>query len=74
MLCLFISSGVKLLLNLVLLASIFTPSVVLAQEQTLKIVYPPTKHKTSADRIFFIGTAPQTGQVLIMVNQLFAAS
>jgi N-acetylmuramoyl-L-alanine amidase len=65
MLCLFISSGVKLLLNLVLLASIFTPSVVLAQEQTLKIVYPPTKHKTSADRIFFIGTAPQTGQVLI---------
>jgi N-acetylmuramoyl-L-alanine amidase len=65
MLCSFIFSGVKLLLKLVLFGSIFTPSVALAQEQTLKVVYPPTKHKTSADRVFFIGTAPQTGQVLI---------
>ncbi|MEA5573928.1 N-acetylmuramoyl-L-alanine amidase [Calothrix sp. UHCC 0171] len=55
----------KPLLGLILLGSILTPSVVLAQKQTLKVVYPSSKHTTSADRIFFIGTAPPTGQVSI---------
>ncbi|MBF2063309.1 MAG: N-acetylmuramoyl-L-alanine amidase [Calothrix sp. C42_A2020_038] len=55
----------KLVLGLLLLGSILTPSLVLATEQSLKVVYPRTNHKTSADRIFFIGTAPPTGQVFI---------
>ena len=29
------------------------------------MVYPPTNHKTTSDKIFFIGTGPLTGQVLI---------
>ncbi len=55
----------KTLLGLVLLASIATPNLAWAQEQPLKVVYPPTNHKTTSDKIFFIGTAPSTGQVLI---------
>ncbi len=56
---------VKPLLGLVLLASIATPNLAWAQEESLKVVYPPTNHKTTSDKIFFIGTAPTTGQVLI---------
>ena len=56
---------VKPLLGLVLLASIATPDLASAQEQALKVVYPPTNHKTTSDKIFFIGTAPETGQVFI---------
>ena len=56
---------VKPLIGLVLLASIATPNLAWAQEQSLKVVYPPTNHKTTSDKIFFIGTAPSTGQVLI---------
>lgn len=55
----------KPVFGFILLASIFTPSVVLATEQSLKVVYPSPNHKTSADRIFFIGTASPTGQVFI---------
>lgn len=55
----------KPLLGLVVLATLATPNLAWAQEQTLKVVYPPTNHKTTSDKIFFIGTAPPTGQVLI---------
>ncbi len=65
MLCSYLFSGVKPLLGLSLISSILTPYSVLALEQSLKVVYPRTNHKTSADRIFFIGTAPSTGQVFI---------
>jgi len=34
-------------------------------EQPLSIVYPPPDHKTTADRIFFIGTAPPSGDVVV---------
>ena len=34
-------------------------------EQPLSVVYPPANHKTTADRIFFIGTAPPSGEVLV---------
>ncbi|MDM9380824.1 N-acetylmuramoyl-L-alanine amidase [Chlorogloeopsis sp. ULAP01] len=54
------------LLGLVLLGSILSSTVVvLAQEQSLQVVYPPANYQTSSDKIFFIGTAPPTGQVLI---------
>jgi N-acetylmuramoyl-L-alanine amidase len=56
---------VKPVLGLFVISSILTPYSVLANEQSLKVVYPRTNHKTSADRIFFIGTAPPTGQVFI---------
>ncbi len=55
----------KPLLGLVVLASVATPNLAWAQEQPLKVVYPPTNHKTTSDKIFFIGTAPPTGQVSI---------
>ncbi|ARV58270.1 N-acetylmuramoyl-L-alanine amidase [Nostocales cyanobacterium HT-58-2] len=53
------------LFELVLLGFIVTPSVALAQEQSLKIVYPKTNYQTTAKKIFFIGTAPSSGQVFI---------
>ena len=34
-------------------------------EQTLKVVYPPPNHETTADRIFFIGTAPANTELTI---------
>ena len=34
-------------------------------EQPLSVVYPPPNHKTTADRIFFIGTAPPSGEVVV---------
>lgn len=57
--------GVRQVFGFVLPGSILFSSIVLAQETSLKIVYPPANHQTSADRVFFIGTAPPTGQVLI---------
>jgi N-acetylmuramoyl-L-alanine amidase len=34
------------------------------------VVYPPANHKTSTEKIFFIGTAPADGQVLINGRQI----
>jgi N-acetylmuramoyl-L-alanine amidase len=34
-------------------------------EQPLYISYPPANHQTTASRIFFIGTAPAAGDVLV---------
>ena len=34
-------------------------------EQPLSVVYPPPNHQTTADRIFFIGTAPPSGEVFV---------
>ncbi|KAB8330365.1 N-acetylmuramoyl-L-alanine amidase [Scytonema tolypothrichoides VB-61278] len=53
------------LLGLILLSSIVTPSIALAQEQSLKVVFPKTNYQTSAQKIFFLGTAPSSGEVLI---------
>nr|WP_217359233.1 N-acetylmuramoyl-L-alanine amidase [Anabaena sp. UHCC 0204] len=55
---------VKKLLGLAVFSFICTPSIALAQSSLL-VVYPPANHKTSTEKIFFIGTAPATGQVLI---------
>ena len=38
--------------------------------QPLFLAYPPANHKTTADRIFLIGTAPPTGQVSVNGNQI----
>ncbi|MFM8004500.1 MAG: N-acetylmuramoyl-L-alanine amidase, partial [Dolichospermum sp.] len=56
----------KKLLGLVLFNFLvtFTSWVALARESLL-VVFPPTNHQTSTEKIFFIGTAPSAGQVLI---------
>jgi N-acetylmuramoyl-L-alanine amidase len=54
----------KKLLGLVLFNFLVTSSVALAQEPLL-VVFPPTNYQTSTEKIFFIGTAPPKGQVLI---------
>jgi len=55
---------VKNLLGLVILGCILTSSVALA-EPSLLIVFPQTNYQTSAQKIFFLGTAPPDGQVSI---------
>ncbi|MEA5549906.1 N-acetylmuramoyl-L-alanine amidase [Anabaena cylindrica UHCC 0172] len=56
----------KKLLGLVSFSFILTSSLALAQPQpSLLVVYPPANHQTSTEKIFFIGTAPADGQVLI---------
>lgn len=63
---LFCDPAVKKTLISVILSCFITSSVALAQPNpALKVVYPPTNHQTSAEKIFFIGTAPPNGQVLI---------
>ncbi|RCJ24702.1 N-acetylmuramoyl-L-alanine amidase [Nostoc minutum NIES-26] len=54
----------KKLLGLVVLSCIATSSVALA-EPSLVVVFPQTNYQTSAEKIFFLGTAPTDGQVLI---------
>ncbi|MDZ8089062.1 MAG: N-acetylmuramoyl-L-alanine amidase [Nostoc sp. DedQUE12b] len=54
----------KNLLGLVILGCILTSSVALA-EPSLIVVFPQTNYQTSAQKIFFLGTAPPDGQVLI---------
>jgi N-acetylmuramoyl-L-alanine amidase len=53
----------KYLLGLALLGTVMASPA--WAEQPLSIVYPPPNHKTTADRIFFIGTAPPSGEVLV---------
>ncbi|MCC5614828.1 N-acetylmuramoyl-L-alanine amidase [Nostoc sp. CHAB 5836] len=54
----------KNLLGLVILGCILTSAVALA-EPSLIVVFPQTNYQTSAQKIFFLGTAPPDGQVLI---------
>ncbi|MEH1909191.1 N-acetylmuramoyl-L-alanine amidase [Nostoc sp.] len=54
----------KNLLGLVIFGCILTSSVALA-EPSLIVVFPQTNYQTSAEKIFFLGTAPPDGQVLI---------
>lgn len=54
----------KKLVGLVLLSLIVTSSVALA-DSSLVVVFPKTNYQTSAEKIFFLGTAPSDGQVLV---------
>ncbi len=60
----FCDTAVKKVLIPVILSCVVTSSVALSSSP-LKVVYPPTNHQTSAEKIFFIGTAPPNGQVLV---------
>jgi N-acetylmuramoyl-L-alanine amidase len=61
---------VKKLLGLVIFSSISTSSLVVAQQPSLLVVYPPANHQTSTEKIFFIGTAPTDAPVLINDRQI----
>ncbi|ALF52864.1 N-acetylmuramoyl-L-alanine amidase [Nostoc piscinale CENA21] len=54
----------KKFIALVLFGLIATSSVALA-DSSLIVVFPPPNHQTSTEKIFFLGTAPNNGQVLI---------
>ncbi|AFY35661.1 N-acetylmuramoyl-L-alanine amidase [Calothrix sp. PCC 7507] len=54
----------KRFLGLVILGCLVTSSVALA-ESSLVVVFPQKNYQTSAEKIFFLGTAPQDGQVFI---------
>ncbi|MCW5313923.1 N-acetylmuramoyl-L-alanine amidase [Nostoc sp. KVJ3] len=54
----------KKLLGLVILSCILASSIALA-EPSLIVVFPETNYQTSSEKIFFLGTAPPDGQVLI---------
>ena len=44
---------------------IVTLTAIAMATQSLFIAYPPPNHQTTSDRVFFLGTAPQNGDVLI---------
>ncbi|MBR8836284.1 MAG: N-acetylmuramoyl-L-alanine amidase [Stigonema ocellatum SAG 48.90 = DSM 106950] len=48
-----------------MLSFIVTSSAALAQDQSLKVIFPQTNYKTTSKKIFFLGTAPTSGEVLI---------
>jgi N-acetylmuramoyl-L-alanine amidase len=52
-------------LALVVFGIILAIASVAVAAQPLFVAYPPANHKTIADRIFLIGTAPPTGQVSV---------
>lgn len=52
--------AVALSVNLILMSK-----SIYAQENSLIVVYPPTNHQTTANSIFFIGSAPPQVEVLI---------
>ncbi|MEA5503835.1 N-acetylmuramoyl-L-alanine amidase [Halotia wernerae UHCC 0503] len=54
----------KKLLGLVISGYIVTSSVALA-ESSVVVVFPQTNHQTTAEKIFFLGSAPPNGQVFI---------
>lgn len=47
------------------LVTTFRLTKVAYAETSLNLVYPPPQHSTTATQIFFIGTAPSTGEVFI---------
>src|SRR4028118_2277254 len=57
-------------LGLVVFGMIVAIASVAVAAQPLFVAYPPANHKTTADRIFLIGTAPPPGQVSVNGNQI----
>jgi len=57
--------GQNILIGLVLVLLIGFYDSISAKSTSLMIVYPPDNHQTTASKIFFIGSAPPSGQVLL---------
>jgi N-acetylmuramoyl-L-alanine amidase len=56
---------VKKLLGLLVISGYVVTSSVALADPSFVVVYPPANHQTSAEKIYFRGTAPKDGQVLI---------
>ena len=57
--------GLAVLTNVLLVGTMIGTALSVKAESTLSIVYPPPKHETIAEKIFFIGTASPKEPVLI---------
>lgn len=57
--------GVAALTAVLLMNSMMGSSLSVKAESALSIIYPPPKHETIAEKIFFIGTASPKKAVLI---------
>lgn len=57
--------GLAVLTNVLLVGTTIGTALSVKAESTLSIVYPPPKHETIAEKIFFIGTASPEEPVLI---------
>jgi N-acetylmuramoyl-L-alanine amidase len=57
--------GLAALSNILLVGGMMTISLSAQAESRLSIVYPPPEHQTTAEKIFFIGTASPQEPVLI---------
>ena len=57
--------GLATLSNMLLVGSMVAISTPAWADSPLSVVYPPPKHQTIADRIFFIGSAPPNEPVFI---------
>jgi N-acetylmuramoyl-L-alanine amidase len=57
--------GVAVLTDVLLIGSMMGTSLSVKAESSLSVVYPPPKHQTVAEKIFFIGTASPKEPVLI---------
>jgi N-acetylmuramoyl-L-alanine amidase len=57
--------GFAVLTNVLVVGTMIGTGVSVKAESTLSIVYPPPKHETIAEKIFFIGTASPKEPVLI---------
>ena len=57
--------GLATLSNMLLVGSMVAISTPAWADSSLSVVYPPPKHQTIADRIFFIGSAPPNEPVFI---------
>lgn len=57
--------GLAVLTNVLLVGTMIGTALSVKAESTLSIVYPPPKHETIAEKIFFIGTASPQEPVLI---------
>jgi len=56
--------AVKKVIGIIIFGCLLTSSVTVAQNSLL-VVFPPKNHQTSTEKIFFIGTAPPQGEVVI---------
>jgi N-acetylmuramoyl-L-alanine amidase len=57
--------GLAVLTNVLLVGTMIGTALSVKAESTLSIVYPPPKHETITEKIFFIGTASPQEPVLI---------
>ena len=66
--------GVAAIAGVLLMGSVMMTSTSVRAESPLTVVYPPPKHETIAEKIFFIGTASPNDPVLINGKEIVSRS